>query len=310
MNTGDNFFFMNVEHEDKPNWGNLYVSDENDTNLVLSLEKNRCNYAGSRTCDFAKVPNLSGFFIANTISDLPTAGPRSTQTKMTFNNGGSWSTLTAPSMDSSNKAIKCQADNCTLNLYGPFESYFGALKVQLNSVGLIVGTGTVSENLEPVTPVDLVNTYLSRDGGVTWREIRKGSSLYNFADHGAIIVATDNLVETNSLSYTWNQGSSWKQCKFLEEGKLKVNQILTEPNSIGQTFLVLGSRTIKGTKRGVVVHLDFGNLHKRKCGEGDYEYWTPVDGLSKKTCILGETLSFRRRMVMIRGRIVLTSFAG
>ena len=33
-----------------------------------------------------------------------------------------------------------------------------------------------------------VNTYFSRDAGLTWFEIAKGSHIYEFGDHGALIV--------------------------------------------------------------------------------------------------------------------------
>ena len=39
---------------------------------------------------------------------------------------------------------------------------------------------------------DEVNTYLSRDGGLTWFEIFKGSSIYEIGDHGGLIVLADN----------------------------------------------------------------------------------------------------------------------
>ena len=38
-----------------------------------------------------------------------------------------------------------------------------------------------------------VNTYFSRDAGRTWEEIRKGSYIYEFGDHGALMILADNM---------------------------------------------------------------------------------------------------------------------
>lgn len=35
---------------------------------------------------------------------------------------------------------------------------------------------------------DRVNTYLSRDGGLNWQEVKKGSYIYEIGDHGGLIV--------------------------------------------------------------------------------------------------------------------------
>jgi len=37
-----------------------------------------------------------------------------------------------------------------------------------------------------------VNTYLSRDGGLSWEETKKGSHIYEVADHGSLIVMADD----------------------------------------------------------------------------------------------------------------------
>ena len=39
-------------------------------------------------------------------------------------------------------------------------------------------------------------TFLSRDGGVTWTEIAKIPLIYEFGDHGGLLVAAPNLKST------------------------------------------------------------------------------------------------------------------
>lgn len=37
-----------------------------------------------------------------------------------------------------------------------------------------------------------INTYISRDGGLNWFEVRAGSHIYEIGDHGALIVMGDD----------------------------------------------------------------------------------------------------------------------
>jgi hypothetical protein len=43
--------------------------------------------------------------------------------------------------------------------------------------------------------------YLSRDAGLTWAEVMKGSHIYEFGDHGALIVMADDERPTTSILY-------------------------------------------------------------------------------------------------------------
>lgn len=73
---------------------------------------------------------------------------------------------------------------------------FGPFYSTENSVGIIMGTGNVGKYL--ASRPDQVNTYLSRDSGLTWfevililinkKKVKKGSHIYEFGDHGGIIV--------------------------------------------------------------------------------------------------------------------------
>jgi hypothetical protein len=47
--------------------------------------------------------------------------------------------------------------------------------------------------------LDTVSTFLSRDAGQTWYLIQNGSHIYEFGDHGAIIIMVDNTALTQEL---------------------------------------------------------------------------------------------------------------
>lgn len=78
-------------------------------------------------------------------------------------------------------------EGCSLHL----NSYstgnrFGPVYSTKNSVGLILGTGNIGKYL--TKHADEINTFLSLDGGKTWKEIKKGSHIYDVGDHGGIII--------------------------------------------------------------------------------------------------------------------------
>lgn len=86
---------------------------------------------------------------------------------------------------------------------------FGPFYSTENSLGLIMGTGNVGKYL--ANRADQVNTYLSRDGGLTWFEVKSGSHIYEFGDHGALILMASDQEATDKLHYSWNEGISWNE---------------------------------------------------------------------------------------------------
>lgn len=50
---------------------------------------------------------------------------------------------------------------------------------------------------------------MSRDGGMNWFEIRKGSHIYELGDHGGLIVMAENTKPTADIYYSFNEGSTW-----------------------------------------------------------------------------------------------------
>lgn len=51
---------------------------------------------------------------------------------------------------------------------------------------------------------------MSRDGGLTWFEIAKGSHIYEIGDHGGVIVLASDQQATKILKYSWNEGKTWE----------------------------------------------------------------------------------------------------
>ena len=67
-----------------------------------------------------------------------------------------------------------------------------------------MGTGNVGDYLS--YRKDEVNTYLSRNGGLTWFEVKKGSHIYEIGDDGGLIVIANNQKATDKVHYSWDEG--------------------------------------------------------------------------------------------------------
>jgi hypothetical protein len=222
------------------------------------------------------------------------------RTVISMDKGGAWSYLKPPRVDSLGKKIDCPPEKCWLHLHGitNFHNYAPFYSIE-NAIGLIMGTGNVGSYLrfEP----DQINTYLSRDGGLTWVEAHKGAFIYEFGDHGGLIVMADDIKKTKQVVFSWNEGQSWYDFE-LSEFPVEVDNIVQEPNATATKFLLYGTRG----DSGVVYHLDFDALGQPLCKgvwaadsvSSDYETWTPSDGRSEKNgdkCMLGRQITYTRR---------------
>ena len=100
-------------------------------------------------------------------------------------------------------------DGCSLHLHiYSSNGIFPPPYSQETAVGLIMGVGNTGRSLQRYKP-DQLSTYMSRDGGLTWDEVRKGSHIYEFGDHGGLIIMAPNLEATTYVLYSWNEGKTW-----------------------------------------------------------------------------------------------------
>jgi len=158
---------------------------------------------------------------------------------------------------------------------------------------------------------------MSRDGGLNWFEVKKGPWIYEFGDHGALIVMAPMNQATRDVSFSWDEGKTWQTIQ-ITKNPIEVTNIIIEPESTSQQFVVYGVETIEdyldydidftdfesSDNKAVIVTLDFTNLHEPQCkgvdnagdGSSDYEIWTPFDGRhGKDKCFMGAKTSYVRR---------------
>eukprot|EP00743_Colponemidia_sp_Colp-15_P009746 GILK01010669.1.p1 GENE.GILK01010669.1~~GILK01010669.1.p1 ORF type:complete len:862 (-),score=114.68 GILK01010669.1:57-2642(-) len=194
--------------------------------------------------------------------------------------------------NSNNKKMKTV---CSLHLHG-FAQFgsFGPIYSTDTAKGILLATGNVGTKLED--QIDMVNTYLSRDGGLSWTQVRKGSHIYEISDHGALITMAANQARTNKVLFTWDQGLHWNPINFPET--TQITNIVTHPSFAAQEFVVYGKRG----GLGVVYHLNFKSLHTRPCAgannpgsaDSDFEEWSPSDTRQGK-CLMGRQITYVRR---------------
>ena len=125
------------------------------------------------------------------------------RTKITYNNGKTWQDLVPPTLDANGQRLcDYHPDKCTLNLFGATtwvqtddEKTFGNFYSVKHAIGMIIGTGRVGSHLNEDENAE-INTYFSRDGGLSWDEIIEGSTIYEYGDHGGLLVLAWNNVHT------------------------------------------------------------------------------------------------------------------
>eukprot|EP00397_Hematodinium_sp_SG-2012_P006934 GEMP01006971.1.p1 GENE.GEMP01006971.1~~GEMP01006971.1.p1 ORF type:complete len:841 (+),score=152.98 GEMP01006971.1:153-2675(+) len=327
LDTSEDAVILHVDHghEGLISVGNVYISEKTGSRYTLSLPNNVRGQHGD--CEFDKIQGLYGIYLANYVVDddgsatqtldeanNAEAGDASeteirksktrkgkAETKIrsviTFDKGGVWSYLRSPKVDSLGRAIDCPDDSCWLHLHGTsLFSDFAPFYSQRNAIGVIMGTGNVGAYLRFES--DQTNTYLSRDGGLTWIEAHKGAFIYEYGDHGGLLVMANDVQATNMIVFSWNEGSTWYDFDFAQQ-KLNVDNVVTFPNNTSTQFLLYGTRE----STGVVYFLDFNSLDQRACTgvyaassvSSDYEQWSPSADHSNDKCLLGRHVTFSRR---------------
>jgi len=152
----------------------------------------------------------------------------------------------------------------------------------------------VGNNGEFLSDYEDGNTYLTRDGGKTWKMVRRGPHLYEFGDHGALVVIVNDKDETDHIRfssisllkltlrlstrfshldrYSWDEGNTWEQFKF-SDTKIRVHSLTTFPDSTSQKFLISGEEEDEdendedesNQNKFVVIQIDFSDLHVQQC---------------------------------------------
>lgn len=124
-------------------------------------------------------------------------------------------------------------------------------------------------------------------------KVAKGSHIYEFGDHGGLILMASDQEATNNVSYSWNEGLSWETLE-ITKNPFEITNIVIEPTNTGLSFVIYGENCLVG--------VDFSSLHPRNCQgfdspdayDSDYELWSPNDENNPK-CLMGKKVTYVRR---------------
>ncbi|KAI5298118.1 hypothetical protein KEM56_004305, partial [Ascosphaera pollenicola] len=170
-----------------------------------------------------------------------------------------------------------------------------------SAIGLLIGLGNVGEYLGLRSEA---NTLLSRDGGITWQEIRKGVHAWEFGDQGSILALIPEGKPTKTLSYSLDEGAIWNEFQF-SEVDMQIEDISTVPSDNSRNFVLWGKEVGSGAKPGFsAINVDFSGLkersHKCKFNEDDptaddYYLWEPKHPLQEDNCLFGHIAQYHRK---------------
>ncbi|OCB86117.1 signal sequence binding protein [Sanghuangporus baumii] len=299
------FIFLTTSENPNPSWGVVLKSDAAGSAYVVS--RDYVNESGRGNIDFTRLPLLQGIILMNVVADPDDStitGRKELMTLISRNDGGSWKSLSPPKKDSADREYVCAssvASACALHLHAFSERSNSRSSITVASrPDLLISVGNVGEVLAPYRQSD---TFLSRDAGLTWSEIRKGTHVWAFGDGGSLLVMAPDAATTDRVVYSTDEGLTWHEFKFKGMDRIRVRSIITTPNESSRRFVLFGYNP-HSMDVSVAVQLDFSFLTKKRCtlneekpDESDFELWSPVgqDG----SCLFGQRATYQRS---IRGR--------
>jgi hypothetical protein len=272
--------YQNLEMEYE--FGNLFKSTSWKGKSFVELIS-RVNQDQDGFIDFERVALINGTLIINqVVEDQPNVGQRkkSLVTKISYDDGITWATLSPPKFDSQRKSYNC--NSCSLHLHGYTSRHDKRDSYTSSSIpGLMIGVGNVGESLGHLYQSD---TFLSVDAGRSWSEIAKGIHMFEIGDHGGIILLANDQESINSVKYSLNLGQTFQEYSFsdiLEARKIRLEHIITQPSGTDSHFVLLGK--MQNNDTSVAIYLDFSKVWSRQCKvsedavKNDFEEWTEVD---------------------------------
>lgn len=261
------FLHVTVNPKKEYEFGSLLKSNSNGTNYVLSLDAVNRNEWGY--VDFEKMHSLEGVAIANQVINADKAldgEKKKLVSVITHNDGATWEPITVVGKDSEDKAFGCnvkKSHECSLHLHhyteriDPRDTFASG-----SAIGLMMGIGNVGKTL---TGYADGNTFLTTDGGITWKEVKKGQYMWEYGDQGSIIVIVDVMGATNKVHYTLDEGANWHEYVFADsDEKIVVTDISTLPSDTSRKFLLWGKREGKGDNFWTI-QLDFTGVTDVQC---------------------------------------------
>lgn len=297
--------FLHVTSNERPGseYGAILKSNINGTSYVMSERYVNRNEFGF--VDYERVEGLDGIALINTVKNYDAAkggAIKELQSRITFNDGSDWYFIAPPAKDSEGKKYPCIGSplkECSLHLHGYTERKdFRDTYSSGSATGLLFGVGNVGDKLGSLNNA---STFITRDAGATWTEVRKGVYQWEYGDRGSIVVLVDDVSETNVIHYSLDEGSTWNEYEF-NDAKVKISDIVTVPSDTSKKFLLISEASGQG-ESSLTFTIDFEKVFTRQCvldldhpDDDDFEYWTPNHPLSSSKCLFGHEAKYLRKI--------------
>lgn len=295
------FLHVTVNNRQDQEYGSIVKSNSNGTSYVLSI--NEVNRNGPGYVDFEKMQGLEGVAIVNVVAnkaDADSGSIKKLKTMITHNDGAEWGYIARPEDPEHGDAFGCKdgvLEKCSLHLHGyterkdPRDTFSSP-----SAVGLMIGVGNVGEYLGAYNEGD---TFITRDGGISWHLVAPGTWMWEYGDQGSIIAIVKEGEPTREVMYSLNEGADWKPYEFSPKDMV-VDDITTVPSDTSRNFLLWG----KIGKEIVTVNIDFSGLTENRCTLGeddpdgphsDFYSWAPKHPLSTDDCLFGHIAQYHRK---------------
>lgn len=221
-------------------------------------------------------------------------------TKISFDYGQTWDRIPAPPVDEKGNPFKCKGQ-CHLNLH--LHSSFRDFNMPASSEkmpGLIIATGNVAEYLVTDKNDNSIGLFISENGGLSWKMIKRGNYIVELLDNGSLIVVADRNFSSAFLDFSFDSGKSWHKLRYSSKPQKIIS--LTTKKTHNLRKLLIDAQNPKGfTNKAKVIALDFSNLHERSCHHdandpeaSDYEEFKPHTADSDN-CFLGQEVAILRK---------------
>lgn len=302
------FLHVTVNNNKGHEYGSIVKSNSNGTSYSLSLSN--VNRDGAGYVDFEKMQGLEGVATVNVVDnvdELESGKGKKLKSMITHNDGAEWGLISPPAKDREGSTFDCVSEagvpteKCSLHLHSYTErNDEHATFSSPSAVGIMLAVGNVGEYLTPKEGDD-THTFLTRDGGITWTAVRKGSYLWEYGDQGSIILICEQAKPTQVVYYTLDEGETWVEHGF-SDVSMKIQQITTTPSDNSRNFLLWGRD--EGADKVSTVNVDFSGLKERQrlCvlnesspEEDDYELWEPKHPLQEGNCLFGHVAQYHRK---------------
>ncbi|KAG0252396.1 vacuolar protein sorting/targeting protein PEP1 [Actinomortierella ambigua] len=304
LESSPNRLVVDVKLSPDDSYGSLFFSNSNGTYFVES--KKFTNRNKNDNVDFEKVQNIDGVYLINVV-DNHDQNPRMEEEKklrsqITFDAGATWQYLDPPARDVDGRDHDCRPNkdgSCSLHLHSVTSAKVAPPIFSSKAApGIVMGVGNVGPHL---LPWDRCDTYISEDGGITWKATLKHPHKYEFGDMGGIIVAVrDDGTATADVRYSSDRGRTWRTYQL--ENNIHLLALISDPESTTQRFMVFAEATDRDTRNSIYAYqFDLTTLFDRDCDRredsdrSDYEKWYARNIGNRPDCLMGRKTYYWRR---------------